>query len=198
MIEIDYFFSTLSPYCYLAGDRFETIAKRHSAKVKYKPFDILNIYARTGGVLPGDRHQSRKDYRTQDLMRLAKKSGLGFNLTPRHWPTNAAPSSYAIIAAQQNGSGDVGALVQRLLTVSWVEERDIAVDDVIKECLTDAGFDPTIADSGLMLGADIYGRNTEEALMRGVFGAPSYLVGDQVFWGQDRLSFLDDYLGENT
>jgi 2-hydroxychromene-2-carboxylate isomerase len=130
-----------------------------------------------------------------ELQRQAKKNGLTINLQPAHWPTNAAPSSYAIIAAQSAGSGDLGALVHGLMHAVWVEERDIAQDEVIKSCLTSAGFDPALADSGLLAGAERYARNLEEALKAGVFGAPFYITEDGArFWGQDRIEDLEQHL----
>ena len=115
-----------------------------------------------------------------------------FKLKPAFWPTNGAPSSYAIIAAQNEGGGDVGKLCQLIMHAVWAEDRDIAQDDVVRDCLTKAGFDPAVADKGLLQGADTYARNLEEAVEKGVFGAPFYILDDgQKFWGQDRLEDLE-------
>ncbi len=197
MADIDYFFATLSPYSYLAGSGLEEVAAKHGATIAYKPLDIMALFGRTGGTAPKDRHISRIEYRAQDLVRRAKKLEMPFNLQPAHWPTNMAPSSYAVIAAAQDGSGDVGKLCQLLLRACWAEERDIADDAVIRECLQNAGFDPGLADSGLLVGAETYAANLEEAVERGVFGAPFYVTQDgQRFWGQDRLTDLDSHLAE--
>jgi 2-hydroxychromene-2-carboxylate isomerase len=194
MAHIDYFFATTSPYTYLAGTRLEEIAARHGASVTYKPLDVLALFGRTGGVAPRDRHESRKAYRLVELRRQAAKAGLPINLRPAHWPTNPAPSSYAIIAAQKAGGGDLGALCHGILRACWAEERDVAQDDVIADCLEAAGFDRGLATSGMMAGAEEYGANLEEAVRRGVFGAPFYLAGEEPFWGQDRLGDLDEHL----
>ena len=113
MAHIDYYFATLSPFTYLAGNRFEEVAQKHGATVTYKPLDIMGLFARTGGTPPKDRHPNRIEYRAQELVRQARKHGLPFNIKPAHWPTNAAPSSYAIIAAQNAGGGDLGAQIGR-------------------------------------------------------------------------------------
>jgi 2-hydroxychromene-2-carboxylate isomerase len=199
MAQIDYYFSTLSPYAYLAGDRLEQIAARHGAAIRYKPMDILSLFARTGGTPPGERHPSRQALRAQELRRQSAKLGLPLNLTPAFFPTNAAPSSYAIIAAQEEArsgeSGDLGALVRAFLKAVWDEERNIAEDEVVQDCLAQAGFDPGLANRGLFTGAETYGRNLEEAVEAGVFGAPFYITGaDERFWGQDRLDDLDAHL----
>ncbi|WP_372992858.1 2-hydroxychromene-2-carboxylate isomerase [Sulfitobacter sp.] len=194
MAHIDYFFATLSPYAYLAGNRLEEIAAKHGATITYKPFDLISGFGRTGGQPPKDRHPSRQEYRAMELTRQAKKLGMPFKLQPAFWPTNGAPSSYAIIAAQAEG-GDVGKLCQLIMHAVWAEDRDIAQDDVVCDCLAKAGFDPALADKGLLQGADTFARNLEEAVERGVFGAPFYIVDDgQKFWGQDRLEDLDLHL----
>ncbi|MBL4769028.1 MAG: 2-hydroxychromene-2-carboxylate isomerase [Rhodobacteraceae bacterium] len=197
MSNIDYFFATLSPYAYLAGGRLEEIVAKHGATITYKPLDIIALFGRTGGTLPKDRHSSRQEYRAQELMRQSKHLDMPFNLKPAHWPTNGAPSAYAIIAAQNAGGGDLGMLVQGYLRAGWADEKDLAEDDVVRAGLEAAGFDPDLSNSDLLTGAETYGANLEEAVARGVFGAPFYITEDnQRFWGQDRLSYLDDHLAE--
>lgn len=190
MTQIDYYFATISPFTYLAGQRLEEIAKKHGAKVNYKPLDIMGLFGRTGGTAPKDRHPNRVEYRLQEIRRQAARTGLPMNMKPTHWPTNMAPSSYAIIAAQNTGA-DVGALAFAFLRACWAEEKDIADEDVIRAILADNGFDPELANSGLLEGAEAFGKNLEDAIEAGAFGAPTYIVGDHVLWGQDRLEDLD-------
>jgi 2-hydroxychromene-2-carboxylate isomerase len=195
MAHIDYYFSTLSPFTYLAGNRLEEIAAKHGATITYKPLDLPALFGRTGGVMPKDRHPNRQDYRAQDLPRQARKAGMPLNFKPAHWPTNAAPSCYSIIAAQNAGGGDLGALVLAFTRAVWAEEKDISQDDVIRDCLTSAGFDPALSDKGLLEGAETFAANLEEGVNAGVFGAPFYIVdGKQRFWGQDKLDELDMHL----
>ena len=194
MPQIDYFFATLSPYCYLAGERLEAVAAKHGATINYKPFDIVAAFGRTGGALPKDRHISRIEYRAQELVRQAKKLGMAFNLQPAHWPTNGAPAAYAFIAAQNAGGGDLGKLAHGITRAVWAEEKDIAQDEVVRACLGDAGFDPAVADSGLLEGAETYARNLEEAVERGAFGAPTFFVGKEMFFGHDRLDYAEEAL----
>ncbi|WBU55752.1 2-hydroxychromene-2-carboxylate isomerase [Paracoccus sediminicola] len=196
MAHIDYYLGTISPWCYLAGDRLERMAKANGATITYKPIDLMQLFARTGGVAPAERHESRLAYRMQELERWRDRLDLPLTLKPAHFPVNMAPSSYAVIAAQQAGEGDVGALVQGFLRAVWADERDISDDGVIRDVLESAGFDPGIADKGLLAGAEQYGRNLEEAVAAGVFGAPFYIVREsgQKFWGQDRLDMLSDHL----
>lgn len=85
----------------------------------------------------------------------------------------------------------MGVLCHAILRAVWAEDKDIAQDDVVRACLSEAGFDPGLADSGLLVGAETYAANLEEAVKRGVFGSPFYITdSDQRFWGQDRIEDL--------
>lgn len=194
MPHIDYYFATISPFTYLAGPQFEAVVAKHGATVTYKPLDIMGLFGRTGGVPPKDRHPNRQEYRLQDMRRRAIVTGLPFNMKPAHWPTNMAPSSYAIIAAQNTG-GNVGPLVQALTRSCWADDKDIADEAVIRACLEETGFDPDLASSGMLEGAETYAANLEEAVSKGVFGAPFFISeADERFWGQDRIDDLDRHL----
>jgi len=194
MAQIDYYLFPLSPFSYLAGLGLETIAAKHGAQVQYKPVQLFRIFEATGTALPKDRHPSRQQYRLQDIARVARATGMKVNLAPAHWPTNPAPASAAIITAQAAGGGDLGGLVHGFLSAVWAEERDIAEDAVVRDVLGAHGFDPELADRNLMGAMETLQRNTDEALRRMVFGAPSYVVDEEVFWGQDRLPLLDAHL----
>ena len=193
MADIDYYLFPLSPFSYLAGLGLEEVAARQGATISYKPVQLFRIFAETGTPLVKDRHISRQKYRLQDLARVARANGLPINPTPRHFPTNPVPASAAIISAQAEG-GDVGPLVHGFLRAVWAEERDIADDEVVRDILATAGFDPALADRGLLTAVETLERNTDEAIRRYVFGAPSYVVGEEIFWGQDRLPLLEAHL----
>lgn len=194
MPQIDYFFAPMSPFCYLAGDRLEEIAAKHGATLRYIPIDAPALFPRTGGQVLAERHQSRKDYRLQELRRQAAKRGAKLDLQPMFFPVNPAPSAYAIIAAAKVGGGDLAGLVQAFPRAVWAEGRNIAEDDVVRALLAAHGFDPAIADKHMLMAAETYMANLEEAVARGVFGVPFYIVGDERFWGQDRLEDLDLHL----
>lgn len=195
MAHIDYYFATISPFTYLTGTRPAEIAAAHRASLTYRPLDIMQLFSRTGGIPPKDRHPNRQEYRLQDMRRRAALLDRPLNLKPAHWPTNPAPSSFAIIAAQKAGDGDLAALVAGLTRACWAEERDIAQDEVIRDCLVAAGFAPDLADRGMMASAEEYGRNLEDAVADGAFGAPFFIVDSgERFWGEDRLGDLEAHL----
>jgi 2-hydroxychromene-2-carboxylate isomerase len=194
MAQVDYFLALQSPFVYLAGTRPAEIAARHGAKLVYRPLDALQLFPRTGGKVRADRHPSRNDYSAMDRARQARKLGLKMDPQPMFGAANPAPAAYAVIAAQAAGGGDLAGLVAGLSRAMWAEGRDISDDEVIRATLTAHGFDPRVADKGMLMAAESYAANLEEAVSRGVFGVPFFLVGTEKFWGQDRLDDLDLHL----
>ena len=194
MPQIDYYFAAISPFVYLGGQRLEAIAAKHGATLRYVPVDAPALFPRTGGQVLADRHPSRKAYRLQELKRWSARLGMPLDIQPAFFPVNPAPASYAIIAAAKVGGGDLGGLVHAFPRAVWAEGRNVSDDDVVKDILAQNGFDPAIADKYMLMAAETYASNLEEAVARGVFGVPSYVVGDQIFWGQDRLDDLDMHL----
>lgn len=198
MSQIDYYLFPLSPFNYLAGMRLEEVAAKHGASVRYKPFDLFRVFAEHGTLPPGKRHPARQAYRSQEMVRVAKMNGMDMQMKPAHWPTDPKRAVAAVIYAQEfaqdHPGGDVGKLSFALLRACWAEDKDIAREDVVEACLVSAGFDAGIAQRDLQSALDIYERNTDEALASNVFGAPTYVHGHEVFWGQDRLSHLDAHL----
>lgn len=194
MARIDCFISPVSSYSYLASRAFPELVARHGATVTYRPVDVAGLFARTGGKLLAERHPSRQEYRQQDLRRRAARLELPMNLKPMFGGANPAPASYAIIAAQKAGGGDLHGLVSAVLRAVWAEERDISDLDVIAGLLASHGFDPGVADRFMLAAAETYAGNLEDAVARGVFGLPFYIAGEERFWGQDRLEDLDRFL----
>ncbi|MEO8243711.1 MAG: 2-hydroxychromene-2-carboxylate isomerase [bacterium] len=194
MPQVDYFLALQSPYVYLAGTRPAEIAARHGATLVYKPLDTGQLFPRTGGKPRAERHPSRNAYSTRDRARQARKLGMKLDDQPMFGGANPAPAAYALIAAQAAGGGDLAGFVAAIGRALWAEGRDISDDEVIHAALSAHGFDPKAADRGMMMAADTYAANLEEAVARGAFGVTSFLVGDEMFWGQDRLEDLDLYL----
>lgn len=193
MAQIDYFLSVLSPWAYIAGDRLEQIAGRHRATIAYKPLDVLAVFAATGGLPPSQRPPARRAYRLQELRRASAKTGLPYHEQPAHWPTDPVPASRAVIAVAAQG-GDAAALARAIMAAVWVEQKDIAEESVVAEKLQALNIDAAGLD--LQDAEAIYKANTDEAIARGVFGVPFYIVGDEMFWGQDKLEDLDRHLAQ--
>lgn len=190
---IEYYFSVLSPFTYLAGDRLERIAEAHAAEVRYFPVDIARVGSETGWTPPAQRHPARLEYRLQELARASRETGLPIRLKPAHWPTDPLPASRAIAAAILLDMNPA-RLIRSTLRAVWAEERDIADPGVVEALLRDSGIGPRSIEPQLRRGEDAYWANSQAAPNRGVFGVPFYIAGEERFWGQDRLPALDHHL----
>lgn len=196
MKSLDYYFWLNSDWAYLGAERLERIAVRHGITIRYKPVDLLNVYARTGGIPLPLRSPQRRAYREQELHRWMARLNMQIHVTPRHMCPDATLASCFTIAADGLGLS-VAALHREILAAQWCHEQDIADGDVLlgvaerlgmpgRELLARAG------DAGVLAQ---YRQYTDEAVAAGVFGSPSYVLDGEVFWGQDRLTFLDEALG---
>lgn len=194
MAQIEYFLALQSPWVYLAGTRPAEIAARHGAGIVYKPLDVTALFPRTGGKVREERHPSRISYAAEDRARWAKKLGVKLDAQPLFGSANPAPAAYALIAAQAAGGGDLAGYVQAIGRAMWAEGKDISDDEVIHAALAANGFDPKVADRGMLMAAETYAANLEEAVSKGVFGVPFFVVGEARFWGQDRLGDLEAHL----
>ncbi|MEL7468439.1 MAG: 2-hydroxychromene-2-carboxylate isomerase [Pseudomonadota bacterium] len=197
MTQIDYFYSLLSPFTYLAGLGLEEIAVSHDIEIVYRPADIQHVLSQTGGMPVPKRHPARQAYRLQELARLSRINGLELNLQPQHWPVDAVPASCAVIAVK-NADGPTGQLSHDFLKACWAQDRDISDPETIAAILAQHGFDALELTGAMDEARAEFEANTALAVEMGVFGAPFYIVGEEKFWGQDRLSHLDWHLGQRA
>ncbi len=190
---IDYYFTITSPWSYLGHDRFMALASECSLEVRFHPVDFGTVFAGSGGLPLSKRAPQRQRYRLFELQRWRQRLGLPLTLHPEHFPTDAAPGARAIIAASHMGL-DAGALAGALMRACWVENRNVADAATLKAVADGLGMD----GAALMAKAEspqIHARaeaETEAAVKAQVFGAPSWIYRDELFWGQDRLDFLED------
>lgn len=194
---VDYYFSLISPFTYLGSQRFEEILQRHRAEVRVKPVSLATIFPKTGGLPPAKRAPARQAYRFVELKRWSKYLGMPLNLEPAYFPAPEIEAARAVIAAGETG-GDPLRLAHAILAAVWTEEANIADFGTLEELANRTGHHATalMAAAGNPETKTAYERNTEEALDAGVFGAPSYVYKGVLFWGQDRLDFLDRALTE--
>jgi 2-hydroxychromene-2-carboxylate isomerase len=193
-MKIEYYYSVASPYAYLGISKFQEIVNKYSIEVDEKPFDLVGtVFPATGGTPVPKRHPSRKEYRLLEIDRAGKKLNLNINKQPKFFPP-ADPHKAALfaIATIQNGLNlDFGKAV---LTKLWSEEQDISLDSTLEEICKNLNLD----FSGIKKASEkddikqAYLLNSEEAIKKGVFGAPSFILENELFWGQDRLDFLED------
>jgi 2-hydroxychromene-2-carboxylate isomerase len=194
---IDYYFSLISPWTYLGGGLLADMAARHGATVNVKPAKLGTIFPATGGLPLAKRAPARQAYRLLELERWRKRRAIPLTIHPAFFPADETMAAHAVIAAGKAGENALG-LSQAILRAVWAEDRNIADNDTLAAIIGEAGLDASalMAAAQDPATADIYEANTQEALERGVFGAPSYIHNGILYWGQDRLDFLDEALAE--
>lgn len=192
---IDYYFSVLSDWAYFGGERFERLARRYGATVCYKPIRLSEIYERTGGILLQKRSTQRQDYRVVELERWSKYLGIPISLFPKHYPTDDSLASCAIIAAAKLNLA-AGDLANGLLKAIWVQEQNISDSDTVLDVANGLGMNGSelVRLAGSQETQSEWQSNTDQAVSSGVFGSPFYICNGHIFWGQDRLPFLEDVL----
>jgi 2-hydroxychromene-2-carboxylate isomerase len=194
---IDYYASLNSPWTHLGAARIEAMAAEHGASIRIWPVDFSAIFPASGGLPLPKRAPQRQAYRLMELRRWRERLGEPIHIQPKHFPANELPAACCVIAVRETiGDAPAIKLAHRVLRALWQEEQDTGDPATLAALIRDAGLD---ADAVTKLGADprwLARRtaDTEAALARGVFGAPSYVIGDEIFWGQDRLEFVEERL----
>jgi 2-hydroxychromene-2-carboxylate isomerase len=186
MKTIDYYMHPQSPWTYLGHERFAAIARRHGAQVNVKPVDYMEIvFPQSGGLPVGKRAPQRQAYRLAELRRWKEHLAIPLVVQPKHFPIQGSAAAELICGAPPEKRM---ALAGDLLAALWRDDRDTGDPQVLAEIG---------ARHGVKQGdKEAFARYSHEALARGVFGAPSYVLGDEIFWGQDRLDFVDRALSK--
>jgi len=189
---VDYYLAPQSPWSYLGHDRFTAIAKAAGARVNVLPVDFGQVFPVTGGLPLAKRAPQRQAYRLVELKRFSEHLGLPMNLQPTFFPVAPDPAARLIIAVgEHDGSDAAMALAGALMRAVWAEQRDIAdagtLASKLAQCDLPAG---RLDDAKAPAVQARYDADSQRAIEIGVFGAPSYVVDGEIFWGQDRLDFL--------
>lgn len=192
---LEYFFTTISPYTYLAQPRVLELADKYDVNIVYKPFNIMTVFGEIGTLPPGKRHPSVQAYRLAELERWSKKLGLSMNMKPAHFPVPPVLSGALVLAAAKAGANP-GPLTMGILRAVWSEDRDVSDPETLTALANEAGLDGAAlvaaASSAEMQAA--LEATTQEAIDAGVFGSPFFKIDGELFWGQDRLDWIEEKL----
>lgn len=189
---IDYYFAPQSPWTYLGHARLEAMATAAKARVRVLPADFGKIFAASGGLPLAKRAPQRQAYRLLELARFRDLLGLPLTIEPRYFPVAPDDAARLIISVDgHDGSAAAMRLGAAVFAAVWVQQRDIANAETLRDLLKACGLpDERWLQSRTQEVQDQYNANTEAAITAGVFGAPSYCVDGEIFWGQDRLDLL--------
>lgn len=190
---IDYFIAPLSPWSYLGHARFTAIAKAADATVRLRPVDISAVFAVSGGLPLGQRPAQRQAYRLVELERFSEDLGVPMNLHPKYFPVPADLAAKLIVAvAFHDGQDAAMRICGAVLGAVWAQDRNISDPAVLAELLAECGLPAERSEqaSNEKVKA-LYEDNTRLAIETQIFGAPSYVIDGELFWGQDRLNFVE-------
>lgn len=198
-LTVDYYFAPNSPWTYLGHERFAQIAKAAGATIHVLPVDLGGkVFPVTGGLPLAKRAPQRQAYRLVELKRFSEYLGAPIVLQPKFFPVNPDDAAKLIIAVDMlDGTEAAMQIAGRILRGVWVEERNIADARDLAAMLEAAGLPARRLDDSMSQAVHVrYERDTQRAIEAGVFGAPSYVVDGEIFWGQDRLDFLQRRLSQ--
>ena len=189
--QVTVYYALQSPWTYLGWARLRELVARTGAAAYYRPIQSGLLFEASGTLPLARRPKQRQAYRLMELRRWRDHLGVSLNLHPKHFPVDEALAARIAIAHRRRG-GDIAALSQAMMTAVWAEERDLADRATLLEiareqgadgpALLEAAHDPAVQSE--------YDANTRMAIEQGVFGVPTFVIGDELFWGQDRLDFV--------
>lgn len=191
---VDYYVSLNSPWTYLGSMRFDAMAKKYGAHVSIWPVDFGSVFAVSGGLPLPKRAPQRQAYRMMELKRWRDHLGVPLTLEPKFFPANEVLASKCVIALREFGRmPDAIKLAHAVLRALWAEEKDTGDPTTLRAIIAGCGLDADL----VMKSAEAPGMAekresyTKYAIDQGVFGAPSYVIDREIFWGQDRLDFVE-------
>jgi 2-hydroxychromene-2-carboxylate isomerase len=193
-LHIDYYASLNSPWTHLGAARIEGMAHAAGATLRIFPVDFGAIFSESGGLPLPKRAPQRQAYRLQELARWRDHLGIPIHIEPKFFPSSEAMTSGCVIGLRETvGDQHAIKLAHAVLKAVWQRELSPADPKTLAMLIEECGMDP---DKVMKLGAESRWTerretDTKAALQRGVFGAPSYVIGDDIFWGQDRLEFVE-------
>lgn len=189
---IDYYFSPQSPWSYLGHQRFADMAARAGATVRVLPTDLGKVFPVSGGLPLGQRAPQRQAYRLVELKRFSEHLKLPMNIKPKFFPVSGDDAARLILAVDAaDGAGAAMALTGAIMRAVWAEERNIADAATLAELLAEQKLDAArLAQSKSPEVQQRYEAIAQQAIDAAVFGAPSYVIDGEIFWGQDRLDFV--------
>lgn len=187
---IEFFFDVGSPYSYLASTQLDEMEKQTGASIEWRPFLLGGVFEATGNSAPA-LVPAKAQYMIRDLQRWSETYDIPLEM-PSDFPINTLLAQRAIIAAGEEDPSNIEALAEVLFRRYWVEDSDVSDGGVVAGAADEIGLDGPgiVARTQDQSVKDILHENSDEAVERGAFGAPTFFVDDEMFWGNDRLDFV--------
>ena len=191
---VEFFFDVGSPAAYLAWTQLPGLCAAAGGSIDFKPMLLGGVFQATGNQSPMNI-PAKGRYMERDLDLHARRYGVAFRQNP-HFPINTLTLMRGATAVQMHQPERFGAYVEAVFRAIWVDGRDMNDPLAVAAVLQAAGFDPAalLAQASDPQVKERLKQVTQEAVARGVFGAPTFFVGGHMFWGQDRLEFVKEAL----
>lgn len=195
---VDYYLAPQSPWTYLGHQRFADMVHRTGSVVRIRPMDLGKVFPVSGGLPLGQRAPQRQAYRLAELARYRDHLGVPLNVQPKFFPVAGDPAAHLIVATDLAVGADAAMKVAgAVLTACWAQERNIAEAQVLAQLLQEQGLPADLLEQSQQPHVQSrYDADTQAAIDAGVFGSPSYVIRDEIFWGQDRLDFVERALAQ--
>jgi 2-hydroxychromene-2-carboxylate isomerase len=194
MKQVEFFFDVGSTYTYLAWAELPRICARTGAKLDWRPMLLGAVFKATGNHSPAEV-AAKGRWAGVDIARWARRYGVPFRMNP-NFPINTLALMRGATGMLARGEAELQRYLGVVMDAMWVNPRNLNDPAELAAVLGAAGYDA--ADFMAMIGSDkvkdALKANTEEAIARGVFGAPTFFVGDEMYWGNDRLVFVEEAL----
>ena len=196
MKKIEYYMSHGSPWTYLGHKRINKIASENNCELIIMPVNYGEVFPSTGGLPVNKRSVERQKYRLQELARWSEFLKIKLNTEPQFFPSRSMTASMVIISAKLLNYENVMDIAYKIMEGLWVKQLDIDDEDTLKSIISRLipSAEELIDYSKQEIVSNEIKKNTEKALKSSVFGAPTYIIDDEVFWGQDRLDFVERYI----
>lgn len=196
MVTIEYFMSPGSPWSFMGHQRFIEIVNKFNVNVNMYPVNYGEIFPLSGGVAVSKRPIQRQKIRLQELKRWGDFLKINLNLEPKYFPSKSLLPSLIIIASKRININQAFNLANNIMNALWVENLNIDDEEtlvnILKKMDLDANEILNYAKSKEC--EEEMKSGTKFAIEKNVFGAPTYIVNDQIYWGQDRLDFVERHL----
>lgn len=188
---IDYYYAPISGFAYLGERRLVEIAARAGAQINFYPVDIAALFAAAGSVPPFKQTPARLAYRFMDLKRQAERLGLVINPKPKFWPVPTILPGKLILSAQALAM-DPHLVSMAMLEAVYAHEQDVSdpatAAQIVKALPLDG--ERLLQEAQTQAAEDRFKAATDAAIAKGIFGSPTYVLNEEMFFGQDRLDML--------
>jgi len=191
MATLEFFYDFVSPYSYLASTRVDEIARRTGAALRYRPFLLGGVLKATGNRAPLET-AAKFSHMWTDLQRWSKRLKVPISAPHPTFPFASILALRAALAADQQGQ--LPAFTRAVYRAAWGEGGDVSSPESLTRVLVEAGLDGAALVAAAPEHKAALAAQTDEAVRRGAFGAPTFFVGEEMFVGNDRLDFVEEAL----